>query len=191
MSKTRVAILIFPGVELLDFTGPAEVFVVAAEGGAFEVCTVAATREPLRTMGGVHVIPDFDYDSAPRAEIVVVPGGDLGQVGEAGRAWVRKAAGEAEIVMSVCMGALLLGRLGLLDGIEATTHSWGIESLKKIAPACRVVHGPRFVDAGRVITSAGVTAGIDAALHVVRRRLGDAAADWTGDAWMEYRAPRG
>lgn len=183
----RVAILIFPGVELLDFTGPAEVFIVAAEGKAFEVCTVAATREPLRTMGGVQVTPDFDYASAPRADVVVVPGGDLGQVGEAGRAWVRKAGAEAEILMSVCMGALLLGRLGLLDGIEATTHAWGRDTLRKVAPACRVVEGPRFVDAGHVVTSAGVTAGIDAALHVVGRLLGPEAAKWTAEGWMEHR----
>jgi len=186
---TRVAILVFPGVELLDFTGPAEVFIVAAEGKAFEVCTVAERREPLRTMGGVTIVPDFDCATAPRAEIVVVPGGDLGQVGEAGRAWVLRAAAEAEIVMSVCMGALLLGRLGLLDELEATTHRWGLDALRKAAPRCRVVCGPRYVDAGKVITTAGVTAGIDAALHVVRRRLGDEAARWTAEEWMEYGRP--
>lgn len=182
----RVAILVFPGVELLDFAGPAEVFIVAAEGKAFEVVLVAETKTPLRTMGGIEIVPHFDVATAPRADIVVVPGGDLGKVGDAGRAWVLRAAGEAQIVMSVCMGALLLGRLGLLDGLEATTHAWGIGSLRKTAPRCAVVEGRRFVDTGKVITTAGVTAGIDAALHVVGRVLGEDAARWTSREWMEY-----
>ncbi len=183
----RVAILVFPGVELLDFAGPAEVFVVAAEGKAFEVLTVAERPGPLRTMGGIELVPSHTCDDAPRADVVVVPGGDLGQVGEAGRAWVLRASAEAEIVLAVCFGALLLARLGLLDGLDATTHTWGREGLARAAPACNVVAGPRFVDAGRVVTSAGVTAGIDAALHVVERLLGPEAATWTAEGWMEHR----
>ena len=183
----HVQILVFPGVELLDFAGPAEVFIVAAEGKAFDVRTVAAAVDPVATMGGVRIVPDFTFASAPRADVVVVPGGDLRNVGDAARAWVLRAAGEAQILMSVCMGALLLGRLGLLDGMEATTHTWGLDPLRAAAPRCSVVSDRRFVDAGKVVTAAGVTAGIDAALHVVRRLLGDEAARWTAEEWMEYR----
>jgi transcriptional regulator GlxA family with amidase domain len=180
-------VLLFEGVELLDFTGPAEVFIVAAEGKAFRVITVAERTKPLRAMGGVKVSPDFDCRTAPRADIVVIPGGEMSNVTQAGLDWICGAARNAEIVMSVCMGAFLLARAGLLDGIAATTHHWGIKGLETAAPNCRVVAGRRYVDSGRVVTTAGVTAGIDGALHVVERLLGKEAARWTAQEWMEYR----
>jgi transcriptional regulator GlxA family with amidase domain len=187
VSRRRVvAILLFDGVELLDFTGPAEVFIVAAEGKAFRVVTVAEHREPVRTMGGLRVLPDFDFKTAPLADIVVVPGGTTGNVGRMGLDWIRRAAASADIVMSVCMGAFLLARAGLLDGVTATTHHWGLKRLKSAVPLCRVVRGERFVDSGHVVTTAGVTAGIDGALHIVERLLGRAARRWTARSWMEH-----
>lgn len=183
-----VAILLFEGVELMDFAGPAEVFIVAAEGKAFRVVTVAASTKPLKTMGGITVTPDFDFDNAPKADIVVVPGGNMKAVGKDGIAWIKNAAKDAEIVMSVCFGAMLLAEAGLLDDIEATTHHWGIDRLKTVAPKCKVVTGKmRFVDSGKIITTAGVTAGIDGALRVVERLLGREAARWTAQEWMEHR----
>jgi transcriptional regulator GlxA family with amidase domain len=179
-------VLLFEGVELLDFTGPAEVFIVAAEGKAFRVITVAERAKPLRTMGGLKVTPDFNYRTAPRADVAVIPGGEMGNVKQAGLDWICGAAREAEIVMSVCMGAFLFARAGLLDGVTATTHHWGIKRLKAAAPSCRVVTGRRYVDSGRIVTTAGVTAGIDGALHVVERLLGKEAARWTAQEWMEY-----
>jgi transcriptional regulator GlxA family with amidase domain len=187
MARRRtVAVLLFEGVELLDFAGPAEVFIVAEEGKAFRVVTVAGSAAPLRTMGSITITPDYSYAGAPRADVLVVPGGDMKNVGADGIAWIRKAATEAELVMSVCMGAFLLAEAGLLDGVEATTHHWGLGRLKKAAPTCRVVTGKRFVDAGRLITTAGVTAGIDGALHVVERLLGPEAARWAAEEWMEH-----
>src|SRR5262245_56053311 len=160
-----VAVLLFEGVELMDFAGPAEVFIVAGEGRAFRVVTVAESTKPLKTMGGITITPDFSYDAAPKADVLVVPGGNTRAVGKAGRAWLKKASGEASVTLSVCFGAFLLADVGLLDGVKATTHSWGIEGLKKAAPKCQVVKGQRFVDSGKVVTTAGVTAGIDGALH--------------------------
>lgn len=186
MKQRTVAVLLFEGVELLDFTGPAEVFIVAAEGKAFRLITVAESLLPLKTMGGVTVTPEFACGSAPLSEVVVVPGGDMRNVGPAGLEWIRAAARDAEVVMSVCMGAFLLARAGLLDGIAATTHHWGIDRLRKAAPRCRVVEGERYVDSGRILTTAGVTAGIDGALHVVERLLGAEAARWTAAEWMEH-----
>src|SRR5262249_19740112 len=107
-AKMNVAILIFEGVELLDFTGPAEVVSVAGEGQSFNVFTVAETTELIRAMGGVQVKPDHTFKDAPRADIVVVPGGNTRNVRKPGIDWLRKAAGDAQIVMSVCMGAFLL-----------------------------------------------------------------------------------
>jgi len=184
--RRTVAILLFDGVELLDFTGPAEVFIVAAEGKAFRVITVAEHVKPVHTMGGLRVLPDFDITTAPRADIVVVPGGATENVGRAGLDWIRRAAARADIVMSVCMGAFVLARAGLLDGVRATTHHWGVKRLKSAAPSCRVVRGERFVDCGHIITTAGVTAGIDGALHIVERLLGRASRRWTARSWMEH-----
>lgn len=184
--KKNVAILLFDGVELLDFAGPAEVFIVTAEGRSFRVFTVAESTDPLKTMGGITVTPDFRYADAPSADILVVPGGNLRGVGQPGIEWIRRAAGKSEIVMSVCFGAFLLAKAGLLDGIDATTHHWGADDLKKAAPKCNVVTGKRYVDSGKVITTAGVTAGIDGALHIVDRLLGEEAVDWTARQWMEH-----
>lgn len=173
-------------MELLDFAGPAEVFIVAAKGEAFRVVTVAETTAPLRTMGGIRIQPDVDVEHAPHGDIVVVPGGNTGAVGKAGLAWLRRASKSAEVTLSVCYGAFLLAAAGLLDGIEATTHHWGVEGLAKAAPGCRVVTGRRYVDAGWIVTTAGVTAGIDGALHIVERLLGEEAARWTAAEWMEH-----
>ncbi len=160
-ARRTVAVLLFDGVELLDFAGPAEVFIVADRGRSFRVVTVAESTKPLKTMGGITITPDYSYATVPRADIVVAPGGNIATVGEAGREWLKRASGDAEITMSVCYGALLLADVGLLDDIEATTHHWAIDDLKAAAPTCRVVEGKRFVDSGKVITTAGVTAGSD------------------------------
>jgi len=186
-----VEILMYEGVELMDFAGPAEVFIVAADGKAFRVLTVAASTKPLKTMGGVTLTPDFTFADAPHADILIVPGGNMGAVGKQGREWLRTAGADAGIVMSVCFGAMLLADVGMLDGIEATTHHLGIQGLKQMAPKCKVVEGKRFVDSGKIITTAGVTAGIDGALHVVDRLLGKAAAQWTAREWMEHPVQQG
>lgn len=188
--RRDVAVLIFDGVELLDFTGPAEVFIVAGEGKLFRVFTVSERKDPIRTMGGITVTPEFTIKDAPKADILVIPGGSMSNVGKPGREWLRKAAGDAEVTMSVCMGAFLLADAGLLDDKEATTHRWGIDKLKKSAPRCKVVGDRRFVDAGKIVTTGGVTAGIDGALHLVERFHGKDAARWTADEWMEHRGPQ-
>lgn len=186
----KVGILIFEGVEVLDFAGPAEVFIVSGYGRHFEVVTIARSKQPLKTMGGIQVIPDHAYDDAPKLDILVVPGGAMSNVGRTGVAWIRKTAADTQITMSVCMGAFLMADAGLLDGIEATTHSWGLRRLESAAPKCRVVKGKRFIDSGRIITTGGVTAGIDGALHIVERIYGKDAAEWTAEEWMEYRLQR-
>ncbi|MFZ1730524.1 MAG: DUF6265 family protein [Bacteroidota bacterium] len=187
-SVRTVAILLFEGAELMDVTGPAEVFIVAAEGKAFRVVMIAESTAPLRTMGAVSITPDYSFGDAPQADVIVVPGGDMQNISQAGMDWLQSASEEAEIVMSVCMGAFVLARAGMLDGIEATTHHWGIAKLRRAVPECRVIEGSRFVDSGKIITTAGVTAGIDGALHIVGRLLGTEAARWTASEWMEHPA---
>ena len=116
--KKAVAILLFDGVELLDFAGPAEVFIIANRSRSFRVVTVAETAKPLKTMGGITVTPDYAMDEAPKADILVVPDGNTRAIGKAGREWLKKASGEAEITMSVCYGVFLLADAGLLNGGE-------------------------------------------------------------------------
>jgi putative intracellular protease/amidase len=184
----NVAIVVYPGVELLDFAGPGEVF--ASAGGtlgrpAFRVYTVAETRDPLVSQGFVRVTPEFTYADCPAPDIVVVPGGRVPLASEALRAFVQKGAEESELVMSVCNGALALGAAGLLDGLEATTHHGSLERLQLLVPSAQVHSNRRYVDHGDVLTSAGVSAGIDGALAVVARLYGEEEARATA-RYMEY-----
>lgn len=181
----QVAILVYEGVELLDFAGPGEVF--AASGRrAFEVYTVGETAAPVLSQRFVTVTPRYSIAEAPRPDVLVVPGGDAGNLMSAPMlAWIRATAKDAEVVLSVCNGALVLAEAGLLDGLGATTHHGSLDSLRRMAPTATVHADRRFVDNGRVVTAAGVSAGIDAALHVVRRLAGDDAARRTA-RYMEY-----
>jgi putative intracellular protease/amidase/YHS domain-containing protein len=185
--KRNVAIMVYPGVELLDFAGPGEVFAAAAaHGGAFEVYTVGLTTDSLLSQGFVRIVPEYSVKDAPRADIVVVPGGGVGSLmkDEAAMEWIRRSAEDATI-LSVCNGALALAELGLLDGLDATTHHGSIDSLRNWSKKIRVHDNARFVDNGRIITSAGVSAGIDAALHLVGRLIAPEAAEATAK-YMEY-----
>ncbi|HEX4953092.1 MAG TPA: DJ-1/PfpI family protein [Thermoanaerobaculia bacterium] len=180
--RRKVAILVFEGVELLDLAGPGEVFAAAGHGAAFEVYTVAATREPVVSQGFLEIKPRFAIADAPPPDLLVVPGGvgvrSLVESPEM-MAWIRATAARAEVVLSVCNGAFVLAEAGLLDGLEATTHGSSIEGLRRRASRTRVVEGVRFVDNGRVVTAAGVSAGIDASLHLLARLFGETEAQRT------------
>lgn len=184
----KVAILVFDGMELLDFAGPGEVFATAGQGRAFEVFTVAATTAPIRSQGFVAIEPRYSFADCPKPDILVVPGGATrtSQEDAAVLNWVRKTSVGAEVTLSVCTGSLILARAGLLDGLEATTHHQSLAALGEAAPKAMVREGRRFVDNGRIVTSAGISAGIDASLHLVSRLLGPAAASEAA-ATMEYR----
>jgi putative intracellular protease/amidase/YHS domain-containing protein len=190
-SKPRnIAILKWNGAELLDFAGPGEFFAVAQtiDGQrAFNVYAVAASAEAITSQGFVKVTPQYTIENCPRPDIIVVPGGGVNNAmgDEKMMAWIKTAAREAEITMSVCTGALILARAGLLDGKRATTHWASISRLKKEAPTATVMENTRFVDNGQALTTAGVSAGIDGALHVVERLLGRTAARLTA-RHMEY-----
>lgn len=186
-AKKKVAIVIFEGVELLDFAGPGEVFAAAGRGGAFDVFTVGPTAAAIESQRFVTVTPEVAMAQSPWPDVLVIPGGNVGSLleDEAAKAWLRKAATQAELVLSVCNGALVLADAGLLDGLEATTHHGSIATLKQMAPRTKVHDDRRFVDNGKIITAAGVSAGIDAALHVVSRLLGVESAQRTA-YYMEY-----
>ncbi len=189
-SPRYVALVVFNGVELLDFAGPGEVFSAAmgSNGSEFQAFTVAADTEEVEANRSVVTIkPEYSIEKCPKPDIVVIPGGNVGALtgNEKMMTWIKERAADTEVVMSVCNGAMVLQKAGLLDGLEATTHHGAIEHLRRIAPNTRVVSDRRFVDNGKIITAAGVSAGIDASLHVVERFLGPEAADNTAD-YMEY-----
>lgn len=190
--KTRtVLFLLFDDVEPLDFAGPYEVFCTTGRRQSlepFRPATVAATRDAVRARGGLRVLPDYSFSEAPEADILLIPGGFgtrrlMGD--EVVIDWIRRAAAGAELVLSVCTGALLLGRAGLLDGLDATTHYLTYDLLREVAPEARVRPGARFLDNGKIIVSAGVSAGIDMSFHVVERLLGPEAAAETA-RYIEY-----
>jgi transcriptional regulator GlxA family with amidase domain len=187
----NVAILIFPDVEVLDFCGPFEVFSVAsavAEPGVFNVFTIAEQSEPLRTRNGLSVNPRYRLEDAPQPHVLLIPGG-LGTRPLLDNAplleWIRTKSASAELTLSVCTGALLLAKAGLLDGLGTTTHAGAIDLLRQLAPKSTVYAGRRYVDNGTIICSAGIAAGIDMSLHVIERLLGPDAAIKTA-GYMEY-----
>jgi transcriptional regulator GlxA family with amidase domain len=160
---------------------------VFASAGRFDVFTVGPTAAPLTSQGFVQVSPRYSIASSPRPDILVVPGGAAGNVinDPAVMKWIQTTAGGAEQVLSVCNGAMILAHAGLLDGLEATTHHGSIEALRQHAPRTTVHDDRRFVDNGKVVTAAGVSAGIDMSLHVVAKLLGGQAAASTA-RYMEY-----
>jgi transcriptional regulator GlxA family with amidase domain len=190
----KVAILIWEGTEILDWAGPTEVFETAGRLGArgdaaaFEVYTVSRTTEPVTSQRCVRVVPRFSIADAPAPDVVVLPGGGTDTVLEDPEfvRWVGRVAGEAEVALSVCTGAFLLGKAGLLDGKDVTTWYGETDLLAAEFPEARVHEGRRFIDNGQIVTTAGVSAGIDGALHVVARLLGRDLAERTA-AHMEYR----
>ncbi|MBM4067944.1 MAG: DJ-1/PfpI family protein [Planctomycetes bacterium] len=187
----NLAILIFDEVEVLDFCGPFEVFSVAnqfTDSPAFNVFTVAGKAGPILTRGSLSVTPHHRLADCPSPNLLLVPGGQGTRKEMHNPAlidWIKQASEMAELFMSVCTGAMLLAKAGLLDGLKATTHHGSIDVLREMAPKTMVCADRRFVDNGRVICSAGIAAGIDMSLHVVTRFLGKEVAEKTA-RHMEY-----
>jgi putative intracellular protease/amidase len=171
------------GVEVLDFAGPMEVFSAAG----FRVFTVSRTKGPVTSQGILKIMPDYSIDDAPPFDILAFFGGgtnaatkDTGLI-----AWIESRRASTSYFFSVCTGAFILGKAGLLDGLSATTFHTSIEALQAALPRTRVLANVRFVDNGRVMTTAGISAGIDGALHLVTRLKGEEAAKEAA-AYMEY-----
>lgn len=192
MKETRnVAILIFHEVEVLDFCGPFEVFSVTGRRktpSPFNVYTIAEETGPILARNRMSVNPHHALSDCPTPDILVVPGG-WGTRQQMNNPplihWIKETARKTELVLSVCTGALLLARAGLLEGLVGTTHHGALDLLREIAPRTTVVADRRFVDNGKVILSGGIATGIDMSLHVVARLLGSEEAMETAK-YMEY-----
>jgi len=199
MNRKQVGILLFENIEVLDFCGPFEVFSVTRlneekrreESSPFNVFLVAETKKPVVTTGGMKVLPDYDLDDCPGLDILVVPGG-WGTRKEMNNerllGWIADRSRQVETLTSVCTGALLLGKAGLLDGKRATTHWRSLDWMQELFPKTTVEKQLHFVEEGALFTSAGISAGIDMALKVVSRYFGEAIARATAKH-MEYPFP--
>ena len=192
MTTKKVAIFIFDDAEVLDFAGPFEVFSVTSELNnyePFEVYTVAEKSAAISARNGLSVNPDYTILNCPQPDILIVPGGIGTRIlmnHQPVIDWIKSCAEIAELVLSVCTGSLLLAKAGLLEGLEATTHHQVFDLLIEIAPNTTVVKDRRFVDNGKIITSGGISAGIDMSLYVVGRLLGKEKAEQTAEH-MEYK----
>lgn len=199
-----VAILLFNEIEVLDFAGPFEVFGVAGRQAdsrrlgtiPFHVFTVAE-RSPVYARNGLVITPTYLLNDHPKADIIVVPGGGgyhadkipFGSRREMNNPavlnWVSRTAQTAELVLSVCTGSFILGQAGLLENLSATTHFMAADDMQARNPTTAILRTERYVDAGKIITSAGISAGIDMSLYVVGRLLGKEVADETA-RYMQY-----
>ncbi len=200
-SGTRtVGVLIFPGFEPLDAFGPIEACVVAEWPGSkpedprpFRVVTVAQALAPVAMRGGARILPDHDLAGCPPLDLLLVPGGPGTRTEYCNSALLKFIAARADVVevlASVCTGAALLGNAGILSGREATTNRRAFDWVASVSrPDVRWDRTRRWVDAGRLVTSAGISAGMDMALHLVERLVGEEVAQ-AAAVRMEYRWER-
>ena len=183
----NVGIFVFDDVEVLDFAGPYEVFTTAARMHVriepkapplFNVFTIGRTASPLRARAGLSVFPDHAFAQHPPIDLLIIPGGVV--TAELAKPeviqWITTASARSKLTASVCTGAFLLAKAGLLDGKQATTHWEDIDDLKSMFASIKVQSNLRWVDEGNLITSAGISAGIDMSLHLVERIAGRALA---------------
>lgn len=205
MSRS-VGIYLYPGVEVLDFAGPYEVFTAANRVFArrdptaelpFEVFSVASAPVPVRARAGLQVLPDFTCAAHPAIDVFIVPGGvvDDELVAPGVARWIADVHAQALLTATVCTGAFLLAKAGVLEGRAVTTHWEDVAGLRAMFPGLQVLERRRWVDQGKIVSSAGISAGIDMGLHLVERLAGRSLAEATARQmefdWQEDDGPPG
>lgn len=189
----RVGIFLFNEVEVLDFAGPFEALSIVSIPGQsdkpFLVQTVSQYGKMIKTRNGLMVQPDYSFENAPDFDILIVPGGygaeEIEINNETVIQWIRKQSNKVELITSVCTGAFLLAKAGLIDGKRATTHWMDIDRLEREFPDVKVESNCKFIDEGSIITSGGISAGINMSFHIIKRLLGEEVAKKTAKR-MEY-----
>lgn len=192
--KLPVAIVVGEDAEVLDFCGPLEVFAFAyTQDGvpAFEPYLVAQSTDPVKVGGGMKVLPQYSFANAPQPKIIVIPAmNDQATTAEM-LEWIRRATAKTDVTMSVCNGAFILAKTGLLDGKHATSHHGGYFRFAGTFPAVKLKRGARYVEDGNLASAGGVSSGIDLALRVVQRYLGTESAmeiakgiEYHGKGWQ-------
>jgi putative intracellular protease/amidase/YHS domain-containing protein len=193
--EIRAAFLLAADAEVIDYAGPWGVFEYVMVGEKhqhpFKLCTVAASRDPVKTSFGMTVVPDYTFDNLPTPDLVVVPAMDIDGLAPANYEWLRAIHKSTALTLSICTGAFVLATAGLLDGKRATTHHGAFGMFRMRYPKVNLVRGVRYTEDGTVATSGGLTSGIDLALRVVERYYGRAVAQQTalnleyqGNGWM-------
>jgi transcriptional regulator GlxA family with amidase domain len=189
-----VAFLLSDQAVLIDFTGPWEVFnnvsvAVRAADPVFKLYTVAASTDPVKAAGGMTIVPDYTFANAPAPKVIVIPAQSTRD--EAALAWIRQASQGADLTMSVCTGAFVLARTGLLSGKAATTHHAAYKEFAMHFPDIQLKRGARYVEAGKFASAGGLSSGIDLALRVVERYFGREVArntayvlEYQGQGWL-------
>lgn len=178
-----IAFYLHEGIEILDWAGPAEVFTVAG----MKVITVTHDGQPITSQGVFEIVPMYSLDNCPKVDIVAFFGGNSSNGIKNAKAieWLKTRNEEVDYVFSVCTGAFFLAKAGLLAGKTATTFHSSISALRKAAPKATIVDDVKYVDNGRIITTAGVSSGIHGALYLVKKLLGDSLAEEVS-TYMEY-----
>jgi len=173
--QKKVAILIFDGVEIIDYTAPWEMFGAAN----YQVYTVALSKQPVQTAMGMVVVPQYTFADAPQADVLLVPGGGVRATCESAPTleWLKKTSPQTKQTLSVCNGSFILASAGLLDGLHATTTAGNIDRMRAKYPKVTVVENQRVVDNGKISTAAGLSSGIDGALHVISKLDGQGMAE--------------
>jgi len=176
-----IGIFVFDNVEVLDFAGPYEVFTTASRVYGkqnllssitpFEVLTIGKTKESVRARAGLKIDPDFDFNTHPKIDVLLIPGGVVNEELKDASVinWIATTSKQTQLTASICTGAFLLAKAGLLNGKSATTHWEDINDLRVMFPNLDVKEQMRWVDEGKIVTSAGISAGIDMSLHLVER----------------------
>ncbi|WP_407669352.1 DJ-1/PfpI family protein [Paraglaciecola hydrolytica] len=186
----KIGIYIYEDAEVLDFSGPFEVFTTASrvsKNGLFEVFLIAETTEIVKARAGYKVVPDYGFSDHPVVDVLIVVGGDHSreihktQVIE----WIALQAQQCSLVASVCTGAFLLAQAQVITDQQVTTHWEDLADLKQSFPALDVVSDVRWVDQGNIVTSGGISAGIDMSLHLVSKLHSEALAQRTAKQ-MEF-----
>jgi len=178
-----VGIFVFDNVEVLDFTGPYEVFTTASRVYGkqnllssvtpFEVFTIGQTKESVRARAGLKIDPDFDFKTHPKIDVLLIPGGVVTEVLKNASVinWIATTSKQAQLTASICTGAFLLAKAGLLEGKSATTHWEDINDLRVMFRDLDIQEQIRWVDEKEIVTSAGISAGIDMSLHLIERLM--------------------
>lgn len=187
MKPRNTAIILFNDVEVLDFAGPFEVFNTAnTEYGSniFNVYTIAEKKETISARKGLKVIPDYSFDDCPAPDILIIPGGNGRKIEMNNRVlleWIKEKFTSLEFLLSVCTGAFIVGKTGLLDGMEATTHHYSYDEFERTFPHIKLMKNTKYVDNGKIITSAGVSSGINMSLYVVGKLFSEELKQKTAD----------
>lgn len=190
-AKLQLGLLAFPDMEVLDFAGPFEVFSVAnqlSDYKLFDIHVIGLNEQLVKAKNGLKIMPDCGMDTISKLDILIIPGGDGSKAllkHEKGMAWIDSIIPQAQIVATICSGARILAQLGYLRNQTFTTHASVFEDVVSIEPTAKALKAVRFVDNGKIMTAAGVAAGIDLSLHIVEKLFGTALKEETA-RYMEY-----